>query len=681
MMTSNPPNTSALPVSAARRSIMRPGFPQTSMAFQSGQLPALAQPAPRSGHAPMATRQLQPLAQEGPSAIGQASRRTTLTTNRNVEGRESTLGIGRGDGRMYDKTPQTMRSAPSSARRSSVFPSAGQGRPSIAPVMNPSVFPKDPRSIRDKAFQNNCVRNIGDYLTTVRYPGMLAPKTLVSPTAKEFHDIFRFLVNDIMSIGMVWSKKFDDDANAVLKDLRYPSMESCTKTSFTAPGSPQSWPGLLAMLNWLVELCKAHGNWHDSECISDPILMPYDNLPLDYPNLEDRLLWNFAYKTYDQWFNGAIEEFSEAEQELNDIYGRMMKTSIQECERLETEVQKRTVELQQLRAQEPPLKKIEDEYVQLMSDKTKFIAFIDLHKQKADKTKQAILKVRSGISGQEQELESQRADLTRIENAVNAQNLSPDEVNRMNHDRDTLIRQLDELRIRIAEVSQASYDHELMVTKSMDRFENLHADYSSLAHQVGLLSGSRDESLLHANNVDYHLELDLGGEDLDELRTIGSRMRSVVWQGLQAQREAYRQQALVLSNDAIALEDVYDRLGQQVDRQKEEVGNLEVKLRLAHEQAEAAQAKLGSENANTNEIIVQLETEVTNMLAASQQGVLAVQSQLESTRIAFEELRHKSALLKDDMTAQVGEHIDIIIKAKQHAASSLQSIRALAEAQ
>ncbi|WVF70099.1 hypothetical protein IAT40_004887 [Kwoniella sp. CBS 6097] len=680
-MTSNPPPTSILPVSAVKANSLRAGIPRASMAPQSAHLPTSTQATFRSGNGPSATRHLQPALLEGSAAIGQASRRTTMISNRGVESRDSVLGGGRGDGRMYDKTPQTMRSISSSARRSSVFPPAGQGRPSLAPGMHPALLPKDPRSVRDKAFQSSCVRNIAGYLTAVRYPGLITSKTLISPTAKEFHDIFRFLVNDILHVGMPWSKKFDDEANAVLKDLRYPSMDSFTKTSFTAPGSPQAWPSLLAMLNWLVELCKAHDNWQDNVCISDPIFMPYDNLPLDSPNLEDRLLWNFAYKTYNQWFNGAIEDFSEAEQELESIYGRMMITSSKERERLEMEVQKKDVELHQLRAQEPPLKKIEDEYIQLMSDKTKFIAFIDLHKQKAEKTKQAIFKVRAGISGQEQELDSHRADLSRIESAVNAQNLSSDEVNRMNHDRDTLLRHLDELRIRIAEVSQSSYDQELMVTKSMDRFESLYSGYTSFAHQIGLLARSREGPVSPQTDIDYDLDLDLGGQDLDDLRAVGVRMRSLIWQGLQSQRESYRQRALELSNDAIALEDIYDRIGQQVDRQREEVGNLEVKLKMAHDQAEGAQAKLSSENANTNEIIVQLETGVTNMLAASQQGVLAVQSQLESTRIAFKELRHKSALLKDAMTAQVGEHIDMIIKAKQHAAGSLRSIRALAEAQ
>ncbi|WRT65052.1 uncharacterized protein IL334_001994 [Kwoniella shivajii] len=60
---------------------------------------------------------------------------------------------------------------------------------------------------------------------------------------------------------------------------------------------------------------------------------------------------------------------------------------------------------------------------------------------------------------------------------------------------------------------------------------------------------------------------------------------------------------------------------------------------------------------------------------------LITQSQLESTKIAFKELGHKTALLQDSLLAQIGSHIDVIIKAKEHAANSHRSIKALAETQ
>lgn len=76
----------------------------------------------------------------------------------------------------------------------------------------------------------------------------------------------------------------------------------------------------------------------------------------------------------------------------------MQQTTLQDSDELETLVQKRTVELQMLQAQEPPLKQLEDEYIRLKSDQVKFVQFIELHKQKADKIKAAIAKAKVAIA-------------------------------------------------------------------------------------------------------------------------------------------------------------------------------------------------------------------------------------------------------------------------------------------
>nr|XP_018265782.1 STE/STE20/PAKA protein kinase [Kwoniella dejecticola CBS 10117]OBR87940.1 STE/STE20/PAKA protein kinase [Kwoniella dejecticola CBS 10117] len=607
-------------------------------------------------------------------------RRSTLAS-RPTDAREPRSSSIVGDGAFLGRTPQTNRNVPGSVRRSSVFASSSRARPSIAQGLYTAAPPRDPRPIRDKAFQSACMRNVTDFLVSARYPAPLTSKTFISPTAKEFQSIFRFLVETLVDPGTGWSKKFEDDALMVLKDLRYPGMDTVSKTAFTAPGAPHSWSGMLAMLNWLVEICKAHRNWNDPSCTSDPLLLPLHQIDLDHPNLEDRLLWDFASTTYDQWFDGGAEEFPEAERDLEMMYDRLAATAVGESQSLETRYARRMAELKQLRAEEPPLRKLEDEYCQLIGDKTKFISFIDLHRQKAEKTRQAIVKIKEAMAGQDHDLNNQRTELAHVERAVAAQNLTPDEVNRMNHERDSLNRGLDELRSKIAEASQSSYDQEMMVTKSMDRFENLLAEYDSMCLQLGLLNTSTGSFPLRDEQVDYKLELDLGIEELDGLKRSSHQMRVVIWQALQTLRESYRQELLNLSNDAIALEDHFDRMEQQVESQKETVGTLEVKLKMVHDQAEAAQAKLTVENANTNRVIAQLETEVTNMLAASQQGVLITQSQLESARIASTEVRHKAAILQDTLLAQMGSHIDVIIKTKEHAANSLRSIKTLAETQ
>lgn len=238
-----------------------------------------------------------------------------------------------------------------------------------------------------------------------------------------------------------------------------------------------------------------------------------------------------------------------------------------------------------------------------MGDKTKFIAFIKLHEQKAEKTKAGNVRARAAIADHgkaaevlaikryaegilEQQLANLRSELTQTEAAVSAQNLSPDEVNRMNHERESLTRNLDDLRSKIAEASQSAYDQEMLVTKSMDRFEQLLQDYTALGHQIGVISPLGEGPSLGPGNLDYTIELDLGQEDLNEVQLDGKRMRQIIWPALQTYGETFRKQGLELANETIALEDEFDRLGSILERQKENVATREVKLRVAHEQVE-----------------------------------------------------------------------------------------------
>ncbi|RXK42235.1 hypothetical protein M231_00593 [Tremella mesenterica] len=619
-----------------------------------------------------------------PQAVGGLGM-STSNSGHDLAGRRSTVRNGemsapRGDGGFYGRTPQTQRSLPSSIRRSSVFMG---GRQSMVPASYPSASIKDNRPIRDPTFKSNCIKNISEYLNYTRCPLPLTSKTLVSPTTKEFQGIFRFLVQDLLDPGMTWGKKFEDDCLQVLKDLKYPSPEGLGRTALGAAGDPQQWPKLLSMLNWLVELCRAHDHWCDPDVVSDPMLMPARELPLDYPNLEDRLLWDFSSKAYQQWFDDGAEEFTEAEQELEEMFDQMTQATFEECEKMETELQKRTVELQQLQAQEPPLKKLEEEYVQLMSDKTKFIGYIDMHRDKAEKMRQVMIRARAAISDHDKQIDDARTELSRIELAVSAQNLSPEEVTRMNDSRESLNRQLEDLRTRISTVMTEAYNHEMQVTRAMDRFEQLLSDYIVQAQQIGLMRPIDSLGLPSAvpTNVDFNLDVDLRLEDLAEIQTAARRMRMEIRPSLYALSESVRKESEQLAHGQIALEDNYDRLAQEVERQREEAKTLEMRLKLVNDQADEAKAQLQADTAETNRTVAKLEAEVTAVSAASEQGVVNAQGELDRKRIEFDQLREKTALLQDTMITQISSHIDIIWKAKDHTANSLKSVRTFAEAQ
>jgi kinetochore protein NDC80 len=102
----------------------------------------------------------------------------------------------------------------------------------------------------------HCRDNIAEFLASHRCPHPFGPKYLTSPTTKEFQNMFKFLVTEVLDPGFVWGKSFESDCVQILRDMRYPTPEQVGKTALSAAGAPNTWPPILAMLNWLVELSR-----------------------------------------------------------------------------------------------------------------------------------------------------------------------------------------------------------------------------------------------------------------------------------------------------------------------------------------------------------------------------------------------------------------------------------------
>ena len=143
-----------------------------------------------------------------------------------------------------------MSIAPNENRGSLLGPGAMDPRRSSA-FGRPAGPKQDPRPLNDKNFLNECIRTVIGYLSTHGFPAAVSPKTLASPTAKDFAIIVQFLMQKFDG-NMKTFGKIEDEVTAFLKRLNYPFQIS--KSALFAVGSPHSWPGVLAALTWMVEL-------------------------------------------------------------------------------------------------------------------------------------------------------------------------------------------------------------------------------------------------------------------------------------------------------------------------------------------------------------------------------------------------------------------------------------------
>lgn len=143
----------------------------------------------------------------------------------------------------------------SSTRRGSIW---GGGAAVAAPSSSQTI--KDTRPLREKPFQTKMRGDIYSWLQSTGYE--ISMQTLVNITGKDFRIIFQHLVELIDPWHPFDPKvRFEDEFLPALKALRYPFVAQMDVKWLAAPASMHSWPSLLGMLHWLVEMGKVgHGH-------------------------------------------------------------------------------------------------------------------------------------------------------------------------------------------------------------------------------------------------------------------------------------------------------------------------------------------------------------------------------------------------------------------------------------
>jgi kinetochore protein NDC80 len=95
-----------------------------------------------------------------------------------------------------------------------------------------------------------------DFLTETEYPQRASTKALLGgASAKDFQAMLTHIARTLDCHYMV-SGKLEDEVAALAKALNYPFTPS--KTAIATAGAAHSWPPLLGLLVWLVDLCRYH---------------------------------------------------------------------------------------------------------------------------------------------------------------------------------------------------------------------------------------------------------------------------------------------------------------------------------------------------------------------------------------------------------------------------------------
>ena len=175
-------------------------------------------------------------------------------------------------------------------------------------------------------------------------------------------------------------------------------------------------------------------------------------------------------------------------------------------------------------------------------------------------------------------LKSEHAKLAEV---VKAQNLTPEEVVRMNTDHETLARNLEDLRHRIAEAQKSVMSLEVVMTNRGAAAEEALDQYTNLLSSLGLFP----PLLPPFQDIDLTLQLNIAASNPQQLLT-GSDIRKVIKPTLSAVAETKRTERANVESERIKVDNELDQLTLECENVDEEIREIEKKVIALNEQAE-----------------------------------------------------------------------------------------------
>uniref|UniRef100_A0A8C1NE09 Kinetochore protein NDC80 n=1 Tax=Cyprinus carpio TaxID=7962 RepID=A0A8C1NE09_CYPCA len=138
-----------------------------------------------------------------------------------------------------------------SERRTSFFGKPGGQRNSMFRAYGGPEKMKDQRPLHEKAFVQQCIKELCEFLVERGFPGSITVKSLQSPSTKEFLKIYEFIYTLLESSFQMPTAKVEEEIPRMLEDLGYPFVLS--KTSMYSIGAPHTWLQALGALIWLID--------------------------------------------------------------------------------------------------------------------------------------------------------------------------------------------------------------------------------------------------------------------------------------------------------------------------------------------------------------------------------------------------------------------------------------------
>ncbi|KAJ8481219.1 hypothetical protein ONZ51_g6140 [Trametes cubensis] len=502
----------------------------------------------------------------------------------------------------------------------------------------------------------------------------VAPQMLQNITGKDFRAVFQHL---ILYFDPLWpfkpEQRFEESFMQALKAMKYPYLGQIDIKWLPTPAAMHSWPALLGMLHWLVELGRAREHYMDSghPTLQDPALIPEE-----FDDIHHHLTLAFDHnsRAYEVFLQGQ-DVFPEEEKMLEERYARKDARVFTDLEQLRERLKEIHAEWEQLKKSAPPFEELKKDNGSLRRDKLKFEEILRRFEERKQKWTRLVQDEKTELEYNLANLEKMRAEEQRLSDIVKVQNLSPEEVLRMNTEHESLTREVESLKHKIAETSQVVVRLEVSLTRKVSDAEEALDQYTSLLSTLGLFPPLPPP----LEDVDLTIDLHSAAANPQGLLS-GADIRKVVKPTLSRITEMKRTAHADVESERIRVDDELDQLNLECETIEEEVLEVMNKTNALSDQADELREAAQQEALVSNAEASRLERDLAAARTAAMANGVGVKSRLQALQIAYREQVEKVNRLKEDTVRAVIKNSSDIVAFKDEVSKQLQYLREFAEA-
>ncbi|XP_057253552.1 kinetochore protein NDC80 homolog [Pezoporus wallicus] len=451
---------------------------------------------------------------------------------------------------------------------------------------------KDPRPLHDKAFIQQCIKQLCEFLAENGYAHNVSMKSLQSPSVKDFLKIFTFVYGFLCPSYELPDSKFEEEVPKVFKELGYPF--ALSKSSMYTVGAPHTWPQIVAALVWLIDCVKLYAAVRENA----PSFDDGQNRggETDDGIVHSKVFMDYCVKCYEQFMKGGdtFEELdAEVQSKLKDLFNIdefQIESLAADNKRLHEEIAR----LEKEKENEPDRRvSLRNVKASLQSDVQKYQAYLanlESHIAILDQKKEG---VNEEVETAEMEVEAMKQENARLQHIFDNQKYSVADIERINHERNELQQTINKLTKEVEAEEHQLWNEELKYARSKEAIEMQLAEYHKLARKLKLIPVSAENSKGHDFEIQFNP--DAGPSCLVKYRTqIKGPLMEIINQTEEEIRKATQQK--------MALEDTLEQMNVMVaDKKssvkmlKEEAEKLDDLYRQKLKEAEEEEQKCASE--------------------------------------------------------------------------------------